>query len=108
MTMPKAEIWFIIIVLGAATYLLRFSFLGLLGDREMPRWVLRLLRYTPVAVFPALVAPLVMWPAATGGTFDPARGLAAFATLAVGYVMRSVLWGILAGAAALYLGLWLI
>ncbi|WP_375261781.1 AzlD domain-containing protein [Palleronia sp.] len=108
MTMSTAEIWFIIVVLGAATYLLRFSFLGLLGDREMPRWVLRLLRYTPVAVFPALVAPLVMWPAATGGTFDPARGLAAIATLAVGYVMRSVLWGILAGGATLYLGLWLI
>ena len=108
MTMSTAEIWFIIVVLWAGTYLLRFSFLGLLGDREMPTWVLRLLRYTPVAVFPALVAPLVMWPAATGGTFDPARGLAAFATLAVGYMMRSVLWGILAGAAALYFGLWLI
>ena len=108
MTMPTAEIWFIIVVLGAGTYLLRFSFLGLLGDREMPGWVLRLLRYTPVAVFPALVAPLVMWPAANDGGFDPARGLAAFATLAVGYVTRNVLWGILAGAATLYLGLWLI
>lgn len=108
MTMPTEAIWFIIVVLGAGTYLLRFSFLGLLGDREMPPLVLRLLRYTPVAVFPALVAPLIVWPAATGGTFDLARGLAALATLAVGYVTRNVLWGILAGAATLYLGLWLI
>ncbi len=59
------QIWLIILALGVATYLIRFSFLGLIGDRELPGWVLRHLRYTPVAILPALVTPAVLWPAAT-------------------------------------------
>lgn len=60
------RIWIIILVLGVGTFLLRWSFLGGLGNRQIPEWALRMLRYTPVAVLPALVAPLVTWPAATG------------------------------------------
>ncbi|HID66820.1 MAG TPA: AzlD domain-containing protein, partial [Roseibacterium sp.] len=43
------QIWLIIIVLGLATFAIRFSFLGLIGDRKLPDWMLRHLRYTPVA-----------------------------------------------------------
>ena len=68
----------------------------------MPAFVLRLLRYTPVAVLPGLVAPLVLWPAATGGSPDPARLSAALVTLLVGYFSRNVLAAILSGAATLY------
>jgi len=73
MTFSTTEIWFIIAAMGIGTFLIRFSFLGLIGDRPMPAIVLRLLRYTPVAVLPAMVAPLVVWPDATGGDFDPVR-----------------------------------
>lgn len=103
-----AQIWSVILGLGAATFLIRFSFLGLIGDRALPAWALRLLRYVPVAVMPGLVAPLVVWPAATGGVPDPARAVAALAALAVGAWTRSVLGSILGGMAALYLGLWII
>ncbi|HRO11839.1 AzlD domain-containing protein [Amaricoccus sp.] len=96
------------IVVGVGTYLIRYSFLGLVGDRPLPEWALRMLRYVPVAVMPALVAPLVVWPAATGGAPDPARMLAALAALAVGAVMRSVLGSIFAGMGVLYLALWAI
>jgi branched-subunit amino acid transport protein len=58
-------------------------------------------------VIPALVTPLVLFPAAAGGSPDPARLAAAAATLAVGVATRSVLAAILAGIAALYLGLWI-
>ncbi|CAM3355307.1 AzlD domain-containing protein [Paracoccus nototheniae] len=95
-------IWTIILVLGVGTYLIRWSFLGVLGQRELPGWVLRMLRYTPVAVLPALVAPLVVWPAATGGATDPARMAAAAATVAVGVVTRNVMLAILAGAITLF------
>ena len=54
MTYSDATIWFIILALGVGPYLIRLSFLGLVGDREMPDWVLRHLRYTPVAVLPGL------------------------------------------------------
>ncbi|HET9068216.1 MAG TPA: AzlD domain-containing protein [Amaricoccus sp.] len=96
------------VVVGVGTYLIRYSFLGLVGDRPLPEWMLRMLRYVPVAVMPALVAPLVVWPAATGGAPDPARMLAALAALFVGAVMRSVLGSIFAGMAVLYLALWAI
>lgn len=67
----------------------------------MPDWVLRHLRYTPVAVIPGLVAPLAVWPSATGGNPDPARMTAALVTLAVAWWSRNMLWGVLAGAATL-------
>ena len=89
-------------LLGIGTFLIRFSFLGLIGSRPMPAWVLRHLRYTAVAVLPGLVAPLVIWPAATGGELDPARMAAAVVTVAVGLWRRSVLAGMIAGAVVLY------
>ena len=102
MTYSAAEIWTIIVIMGIGTFLIRFSFLGLIGDRPMPTFVLRLLRYTPVAVLPGMVAPLVLWPAATDGVFDPVRMLAAIATVLVGIWTRNVLWAILGGAVTLY------
>lgn len=108
MTMPTAEIWAVIVLLGIGTYLIRFSFIGLVGDRPLPAWLLRLLRYTPVAVLPGLVAPLVLWPDVTGGSPDPARLIAAAATLAIGLFSRNTLFAILGGAVTLYTMLWLI
>jgi len=61
--MSDATIWTIIVAVGIGTFLLRFSFLGVLGAARLPDWVLRHLRYTAVAVLPGLVAPLVLWPA---------------------------------------------
>lgn len=106
--MSTTETWAIIILLGIGTFVLRFSFLGMIGGRTMPEWVLRHLRYTPVAVLPALVAPSVLWPGATGGETDPARLLAAIATVAIGLASRNVLWSILGGGATLYTTLWLL
>lgn len=101
-------IWLIILAAGLGTYGLRWSFLGAFGNRTMPGWAQKLLRYTAVAVLPAIAAPLVAWPAATGGQTDPARLIAATVTLAVGMVTRNVLAAILCGMAALYAGLYLI
>lgn len=95
-------IWIVIVILGVGTFLIRFSFLGLIGSRPLPEWVLRHLRYTAVAVLPGLVAPLVLWPQATGGEPDPARMLAAVATIVVGLWTRSVLGAMAAGAVVLY------
>ncbi len=105
MTYSDAAIWGIIGCLAIGTFLIRFSFLGLMGDRAMPPIVLRLLRFTPVAVLPGMVAPLVLWPAATGGQPDLVRLIAAAAALGVGYWTRNVVWGILGGVSALYAGL---
>ncbi len=102
MSYSHLAIWAIIVGLAIGSFLIRFSFLGIIGDRPMPDWVLRHLRYTPVAVLPGLVAPQVLWPDATGGMTDPARLAAALVTLAVGYFGKNVLVAILSGAATLY------
>lgn len=103
--MDRAELWFLIVALGVGTFLIRLSFLGLVGRRPMPAWALRHLRYTGVAVLPGLVAPLVLWPDATGGVPDAPRALAALAVVAVGAWTRSVLPAMGAGALVLYAGL---
>ena len=92
----------IIAAMGVGTFLIRFSFLGLIGKRSMPAWVLRHLRYTSVAILPGLVAPLVIWPEATGGNFDPPRFLAAVTTVVVAYATLGPVRAIVAGAAVLY------
>ena len=94
--------WLVTLGLGIGTYLIRFSFLGLLGGRTLPDWALVHLKYVGVAIFPAMITPLVLWPAATDGQFDPARLIAAAAAFAIG--MRfSVLGAIVAGMGSLYL-----
>ncbi len=97
-----AALWAAIFSLGVGTYLIRFSFLGLVGGKRLPEWALRLLNYVPVTVLPALVAPMVVWPPATGGETDPARVAAAMAALGVGAVTRNLLGAIVAGMGTLY------
>ena len=96
------QLWILIVLLAIGSFGLRFVFLGIIGDRQMPEWLLRHLRYTAVAVLPALVAPLVAWPAATNGQTDPARLGATMVTLVVGMWTRNVFAGIGAGAATLF------
>jgi branched-subunit amino acid transport protein len=100
-------LWFIILALGLGTYLIRFSFLGLFGGRQLPDWLIRHLKYAPMAVLPALVAPLVLWPAATGGQPERARLRATAATIGAGWLTRNTLAAIGAGLGTLYLCLWL-
>lgn len=100
--------WIIIIALGVGSYLIRFSFIGLIGDRALPPAVLRHLRYAAVAVLPGLVAPAVLWPAATNGQIDPPRLCAALVTLAVGYWAKNLFAAIGAGMGTLYLLQWLL
>ncbi|MFN3844461.1 MAG: AzlD domain-containing protein [Paracoccaceae bacterium] len=106
MKIDPTTFWIVLPALGIGTYLIRLSFLGLLGNRPLPQSLRRALRYTAVAILPGLVAPAVFWPSATGGETDPARLAAACVTLLVGIATRSVIGAILAGGATLYAVLW--
>lgn len=99
--MNSAELWTIIFALGIGSYALRFSFLGIVGNRPMPAWLLRHLRYTAVALLPALVAPLVVWPNGPGEPLDPGQMIAALCTLFVGAFFKSSLLAIFTGIAVL-------
>lgn len=100
--MSNLEIWVTIVALGVGTFLIRWSFLGALGDRELPIWAVRLLRYTPVTVLPALVAPLAVWPEAAGGQPEPARLTAAAVTVAIGVLTKNVVLATLCGVLVLF------
>lgn len=106
--MSTGYIWAVIILLGIGTYLIRFSFLGIIGGKDLPEWVLRHLRYTAVAVLPGLVAPLVLWPEATGGQVDPARLSAALVTFGIGLLTRNVIAAIALGGATLFGMIWML
>lgn len=91
-------LWTIIIGLAVGSFALRFTFIGLMGGRTMPAWLMRHLRYTAVAIIPALVAPLVAWPTPTGGTPSLPHVTVAVAVFALGYLTRNVLIAMGAGA----------
>ena len=94
--------WTLTALLGLGTFLIRFSFLGLFGGRQLPDWALLHLKYVGAAVFPALITPLLLWPEATGGQADPIRLIAAAAAFAAGMKL-GVVWAIVAGMGTLYL-----
>lgn len=106
--MESTTVWTVIVLLGLGSFTLRFFFIGVVGDRPLPPWLLRHLRYTAVAILPGLVAPLVLWPGATGGTPDPARLAAAAVTVVVGGWTKNMIAAILSGGATLYLMLYLL
>ncbi|MFT4793786.1 MAG: branched-subunit amino acid transport protein [Paracoccaceae bacterium] len=95
-------LWVVILSLGLGTFLIRFSFLGLVGGRALPPLAMKLLRYVPVTVIPALVTPMVVWPKATGGETDPMRMIAAAVALVVGATTKNALAAIFAGMAVLW------
>jgi branched-subunit amino acid transport protein len=97
MSYTDAQIWGIIALLGVGTFLVRFSFLGLVGKRELPEWLLRHLRYTAVAILPAMVAPLILWPPANDGVPEASRMAAAAVTVAIGVILKNPILGIVAG-----------
>ncbi|MCT4557528.1 MAG: AzlD domain-containing protein [Pelagimonas sp.] len=100
----KTTVWTVIILLGLGSFGLRFLFLGLVGDRALPEWMLRHLRYTAVAVLPALVAPMVVWPMATGGQIDPLRLSAAILSLAAALWTHSIYAAMGTGAVIMLAG----
>ncbi|SLN65680.1 Branched-chain amino acid transport protein (AzlD) [Falsiruegeria litorea R37] len=101
-SIDPTTMWIIIVGMAIGSFVLRFVFIGFVGDRTMPPWLLRHLRYTAVAILPALIAPLVVWPAATGGQPDVPRTSAAAVALVVGLVTKNVIAAIFSGAATLY------
>ncbi|AHC99833.1 AzlD domain-containing protein [Leisingera methylohalidivorans] len=102
-SIPAPLLWTVILGLAVGSYALRFAFIGFMGGKPIAPWLMRHLRYTAVAIIPALVAPLVVWPAPTDGAPSLMHFAAAAATLAVGYLTRNVLYGLGAGGVSLLL-----
>jgi len=93
-----------VLVIGAATFLMRLSFIGLAGRYRLPPLVERALRYVPVAVLTALIVPDLL---AHGGGLDlglsNARLWAGVAAIVVAWRTRNVVATVAVGMGALWL-----
>ena len=49
------ESWAVVFGLGLGTFLIRYSFIGLFADRNMPAWLDRALKLMVPAIFAAIV-----------------------------------------------------
>ena len=86
--------------MAAVTFFTRYAMIAALG-RDLPPSVGRWLRYVPVAVLAALVAPAALAPA--GRLELGPRTWATAVGALVAWRTRSVLWTILGGIAAFWL-----
>ena len=103
--MGSAQSWLVVLGLAVGTFLIRYSFIGLFANRDMPLWLLRALQLMVPAIFGAIVfsgvgmvgghvAGLEHWPRY------------AAAAIAFGVALRTkgnLLLTVMAGMAALHL-----
>lgn len=103
------NIWIVMIILGLMTFATRLSFIALNERIKMPGNFQRALRFVPIAVLSAIIAPelaysnnvLVISP------MNP-RLLAGLVAIIVAYKTKSVIWTITAGMLVFWLlRLWL-
>ncbi|MEJ5225088.1 MAG: AzlD domain-containing protein [Anaerolineales bacterium] len=102
-------IWVIMIAVGVLTFATRLSFIALLEHANIPESVRRALRFVPIAVLSAIIAPEL---AAYQGMLDLSplnpRLLAGIFATVVAYKTKNVILTIVAGMSALWiLQVWL-
>lgn len=100
--MSDLTIWAVIAGLAGMTFMIRYSFLGLLSGRVLPGWASLALTFVPVTVLPALVAPMLFLAPEGGWASLPAL-LAGAATLTVGMLARSLIGAFLTGVVVFHM-----
>jgi branched-subunit amino acid transport protein len=98
------KIWFVMLALGLATFLTRFSFIALLGKFHLPADFRRALRFVPVAVLSAIIAPeLGLRDGALAITWNNPRLVAGIVATLVAYFTKNVILTILVGMVTFWL-----
>ena len=93
----KALILFgVLLISGAATYLIRLSFIALEGRMNLPTWFRSALPYVPAAMLTAL-----MRDGALAVSADNPRLIAGIVAIVIARVTKSAMWTIVGGMAVL-------
>ena len=96
------NIWLIMLIVGLLTFGIRLSFIVILDRWQPPKLVERALRFVPVAVLSAIIAPELVL---VGGTLDISLGnlrlLAGTVATLVAWYTKNIVWTILAGMSIL-------
>jgi branched-subunit amino acid transport protein len=102
--MSDAGIWLTLLGAGVVTFIIRLSFIALLGNAQVPDAVRRALRFVPPAVLSAIIFPEVLQP---GGHFDlsltNARLWAGVLAALVAWRTKNILLTIAVGMAVMWL-----
>ncbi len=98
--MTEPRIWILILALSFVTYMLRGSFILFLGNRDMPEYFRRYLRYVAVAIIPGMIAGLVAFPASLSGQTNFIWMGATLAAFLTGLKWKNPLIIMLVGASA--------
>jgi branched-subunit amino acid transport protein len=98
------NIWWLMLVSGVMTFLIRYSFIAAEGHYQPPAWFRRLLPFVPIAALTALTAPelLLVQGELLLGTGNP-RLWAGVVAIAVAAFWRNTLLTIGSGFLALFL-----
>lgn len=107
--MTNLESWLVVLALAVGTFLIRYSFIGLFSQRDMPRWLEHSLKLLVPAIFGAIVASgVAIAGGQTAGLEHWPRYAAALVALAVAVRWRGHLLATLAsGMLALHGFTWL-
>lgn len=108
--LSATQSWIVVIGLAVGTFLIRYSFIGLLADRDMPPWLERALKLMVPAIFAAIVfSGVVMVGGQVAGPDQWPRYAAAFIALVAAIAARgSMLVTVVVGMAALHGLPWLV
>lgn len=97
------NLWIAMVATGLATFLIRLSFIALLGRLKMPELATRALRFVPPAVLSAIIFPeLFLYGGEWNLSHDNIRLLAGIVAALVAYRTKNVVWTIIAGMLSLY------
>jgi branched-subunit amino acid transport protein len=101
--------WLLILAIGAATFGIRLSFVTFFGKREMPAFILRVLRFVPVAVLSTIIWPQLFLAHNTLDlSFGNPRWLAGLLAGLVAWRTHNVLLTIAVGMAMLWVLQWML
>lgn len=108
MSLNAWESWAVVFALGLGTFLIRYSFIGLFANRDMPAWLSHALKLIVPAIFAAIVASGV---AISNGQFGgweslvqqwPRYAAAVIALLVALRFKGNIMITVIAGMAALH------
>ena len=101
--------WLLILGIGIATYATRLSFVIFFGTREMPAFILRMLRFVPIAVLSAIIWPqLFLVNNTLHLSLNNPRWIAGILAGAIAWRTRNVLLTIVVGMIVLWVLQWII
>jgi len=101
--LDATTLWLSMVVIGAGTFLIRFSFIWLFGQGQISPHLQRVLRFVPPSVLSALILPSFFFPQQTAFSLGNPRLWAGTIAAVVAWRTKNVILTITVGMAALWL-----